>query len=60
MPNAFRPAFSARIENGGFYPAETYHQDFMKKNPTHPYITRWDVPRIKKLKATYPALYRDW
>ena len=51
---------ATRIEGGGFYPAEAYHQDFMRKNPTHPYIQRWDVPRIKKLKATYPALYRDW
>ena len=51
---------ATRIESGGFYPAETYHQDFMKKNPDHPYIKRWDVPRIKKLKAVYPGLYRDW
>ncbi len=51
---------ATRIESGGFYPAETYHQDFMRKNPAHPYIQRWDVPRVKKLKATYPALYRDW
>ena len=51
---------ATRIESGGFYPAEGYHQDFMRKNPSHGYIQRWDVPRIKKLKATYPALYRDW
>lgn len=51
---------ATRIETGGFYPAETYHQDFMRKNPDHPYIKRWDVPRVKKLKAVYPALYRDW
>ena len=50
---------ATKIEGGGFYPAEPYHQDFMRKNPTHPYIQRWDVPRVKKLKATYPALYRD-
>ena len=50
---------ATRIESGGFYPAEAYHQDFMRKNPTHPYIQRWDVPRVKKLKATYPELYRD-
>ena len=50
---------ATRIESGGFYPAEAYHQDFMRKNPTHPYIKRWDVPRVKKLKATYPELYRD-
>ncbi len=50
---------ATRIESGGFYPAEAYHQDFMRKNPTHGYIQRWDVPRVKKLKVTYPALYRD-
>ena len=59
-----RPVFKGRIatqiESGGFYPAETYHQDFMKKNPSHPYITRWDMPKVRKLKATYPALYRAW
>lgn len=47
-----------RIESGPFFPAEAYHQDFMRKNPRHPYILRWDVPRLAKLKATYPALYR--
>ena len=51
---------ATRIESGGFYPAEAYHQDFMRKNPTHGYIQRWDVPRIKKLKATYPGLYREY
>ena len=47
-----------RIESGTFFPAEAYHQDFLRKNPRHPYILRWDVPRLAKLKATYPALYR--
>ncbi len=56
----YKGRVATRIESGGFYPAETYHQDFMRKNPTHPYIQRWDVPRVKKLKGTYPALYRDW
>ena len=40
-----------------FYPAETYHQDFMQKNPRHPYIVRWDAPKVKALKAMYPSLY---
>ena len=47
-----------RIESGQFYPAEAYHQDFMRKNPRHPYILRWDVPKVKKLKVTYPALFK--
>ena len=57
---SFRGKVTTRIENGGFYPAEGYHQNFMRDNPNHGYIQRYDVPRIKKLKAAYPALYRDW
>ncbi len=57
---SFKGRISTKIESGGFYPAEAYHQDFMRKNPNHGYIQRFDVPRIKKLKAAYPALYRDW
>ena len=41
-----------------FYPAETYHQDFAQKNPRHPYITRWDAPKVRALKAMYPAQYK--
>ena len=57
---SFKGRVSTKIESGGFYPAEAYHQDFMRKNPGHGYIQRYDVPRIKKLKAAFPALYRDW
>ena len=56
----FKGRIATRIESGGFYPAETYHQDFMRKNPNHPYITRYDMPKVRKLKATYPAFYRAW
>lgn len=42
----------------GFYPAETYHQDFMKKNPRHPYILRWDAPKVAALETIYPQFYR--
>ncbi len=41
-----------------FYPAETYHQDFMRKNPRHGYIVRWDAPKVRALKAMYPSYYR--
>lgn len=40
-----------------FYPAETYHQDFMFKNPDHPYILRWDAVKVANLKRVFPALY---
>jgi peptide-methionine (S)-S-oxide reductase len=41
-----------------FYPAESYHQDFALKNPGHPYIKRWDAPKVAALKRLYPALYQ--
>ena len=57
-----KPVFGGRIvtriENGPFFPAEAYHQDFMRRNPRHPYILRWDMPRLARLKAVYPALFR--
>lgn len=42
-----------------FYPAEAYHQDFLLKNPNHGYIVQWDKPKVRALKAIYPALYSD-
>jgi peptide-methionine (S)-S-oxide reductase len=48
-----------RIESPGrFYPAEDYHQDFARKNPDHPYIQRWDAPKVVALRSMYPTLYR--
>lgn len=48
-----------RIESGSFYPAEAFHQDFMRKNPRHPYILAHDVPKIAALKRMFPASYRN-
>lgn len=45
-----------KIETGKFYAAESYHQDFMARNPSHPYILAWDRPKIAALKAGFPAL----
>jgi peptide-methionine (S)-S-oxide reductase len=47
-----------RIESGTFYPAEAYHQNFMAKNPKHPYITAWDKPKVTALKRIFPGSYR--
>jgi peptide-methionine (S)-S-oxide reductase len=47
-----------KIEGFSFYPAEPYHQDFMAKNPAHPYITAWDKPKVANLKRLFPSRYR--
>jgi peptide-methionine (S)-S-oxide reductase len=54
---AKRPVVT-RIENGPFYPAEGYHQDFMRKHPLHPYVVVNDRPKLAKLKRSYPQLWR--
>lgn len=57
---SFRGRIATRIENGAFYPAEAEHQDFARKNPGHPYIRRWDAPRVNRLRVRFPELYRNW
>ncbi len=47
-----------KLETGTFFPAETYHQDFMAKNPNHSYIRAWDAPKVANLKRLFPGRYR--
>ncbi len=49
---------ATRLESGAFYPAEAYHQDFARKNPTHGYIVAHDKPKVAKLKRTYPQWWK--
>lgn len=47
------------LETGkAFYPAEAYHQDFLERNPTYPYIVYNDLPKIENLKKLFPDIYR--
>jgi peptide-methionine (S)-S-oxide reductase len=43
----------------GFYTAEGYHQDYLLRNPTEPYIAINDLPKIRNLKQLLPDYYRD-
>ncbi|MGN7159082.1 peptide-methionine (S)-S-oxide reductase MsrA [Sphingomonas sp. SAFR-052] len=53
---AFPKPIATKVETGAFYPAEGYHQDFARRNPSHPYIVRWDKPKVAAAKAAYPRL----
>ena len=47
------------IEEGReFYRAEDYHQDFLARNPSHPYIVVNDLPKIAALKRVFADFYR--
>ena len=55
----FKKKIVTTIETGRpFYKAEEYHQDFLARNPTHPYIVYNDLPKIEHLKRLFPDLYR--
>jgi peptide-methionine (S)-S-oxide reductase len=54
----YKRPMATRIESGAFYPAEASHQDFMRRNPLHPYILVNDRPKLGKLKRTYPSYWR--
>jgi peptide-methionine (S)-S-oxide reductase len=41
-----------------FYSAEDYHQDFVAKNPHQPYVARYDVPKVARLRAEFPELLK--
>lgn len=41
-----------------FYPAEAYHQDYLARHPTQPYIVYNDLPKLEALKKEYPSLVR--
>lgn len=56
---AFSSPVVTSIEPGrSFYAAEGYHQDFLAKNPTYPYIAINDMPKVEALKDQFPELYR--
>ena len=56
----FRRPIVTRLERlTAFYAAEDYHQDFVIKNPSYPYIVINDLPKIASLKTVFPARYRE-
>ncbi len=43
----------------GFYPAESYHQNYLVLHPDYPYIAINDLPKVNNLKRMFPELYRN-
>jgi peptide-methionine (S)-S-oxide reductase len=42
-----------------FFPAESYHQNFLNSNPSDQYIAINDMPKLKDLQRLFPDEYRD-
>jgi peptide-methionine (S)-S-oxide reductase len=55
----YHAAIVTTLEEGRtFYPAEAYHQDFLVRNPTYPYIVFNDIPKVENLARIFPDVYR--
>jgi len=54
----YNAPIATKIESGGFYPAESYHQGFARKHPYFPYIVVNDRPKVAALRQKFPALYK--
>jgi peptide-methionine (S)-S-oxide reductase len=43
-----------------FYPAENYHQDYVKHHSNDPYIVINDLPKLAAFRKEFPELYREY
>jgi len=56
----FGKPIATRLEDrSSFFPAETYHQDYMTENPRNPYIVINDLPKVENLQRMFPDRYRS-
>jgi peptide-methionine (S)-S-oxide reductase len=53
-----RPIVTTVVPLQGFFLAEEHHQNFLKRNPTYPYIVYNDLPKLEALKAQLPELLK--
>lgn len=53
------PIVTTVTTGANFYPAEAYHQDYLRLHPNNPYIVANDLPKLGALKSDFPDLYRD-
>jgi peptide-methionine (S)-S-oxide reductase len=51
------PIATEVVEARSFSPAPD--QDFVARNPGHPYVVQWDRPKLAELHRRFPALMRD-
>lgn len=43
------PIVTEIVQAGVFFEAEAYHQDFTRRNPSHPYVQHVIMPKLRKL-----------
>jgi peptide-methionine (S)-S-oxide reductase len=57
--HAIGKPIATRIDpDTGFFRAEDHHQDYLVRHPAQPYIAIYDMPKLSRLKAEFPAAWR--
>ena len=57
--HAFPQRIATRLEPlQDFYPAESYHQDYLVLHPNSPYIIINDLPKLENLRRLHANIYR--
>jgi peptide-methionine (S)-S-oxide reductase len=58
--NVFRGLITTEVSAlQEFHIAESYHQDYERKNPNNGYIRAVSIPRLKSFQAAYPELLKS-
>jgi len=52
-----KPIVTQIVKLPAFYPAEAYHQDYVARHPTQPYVAYNDLPKLAHLREQFPTLY---
>jgi len=53
-----RPIVTKVEKLDAFYPAEAYHQDYVKNYPDSSYVVMNDLPKLARLQREFPSLCR--
>lgn len=53
-----KPIVTELTEFNAFYPAEDYHQDYVKLHPSQPYVVANALPKLEKLKKEFGPLLK--
>ena len=54
-----KPIVTELVKLDVFYPAEKYHQEFIKNHPNHPYVKSVCYPEYLHFKQTFKGLFKD-
>lgn len=52
-----KPVVTQVVPLAKFFVAEEYHQNYLVRNPTQPYIVMHDMPKLEELKKKFPELW---